>query len=117
MQLKIELYSSVIKIVLLNTLEDSKKYIQKINKKYNQNNEVYAFEGCVFYIGNRTYELVFVKPYINENVLSHESYHCSEKIADSCDLTTEGNKEDRAYLNAFINQKVREKINLVNSTK
>lgn len=110
MQLKIDIYGATIKIIILETIEDSEKYLINFNKKYKKNYEVYKFEGCCFPTDGRNFNLVLVKPFININLITHEVYHCSEFIADSCELTSTGNKEERAYLNAYINEKVVEHL-------
>ena len=105
--INIDIYESKINIILLDSVEDSEVYIKKFNKKYKTNHEVYSFEGCVFVLPNRVYNLVFVKPFINTNLLSHECFHLTSLVSDSCDVTDTGNREERSYLNGFINQKVR----------
>ncbi len=115
--INIDIYATTIDIVLLDSHEEAKLHVEELNKKYNKDFEIIRFEGCMFQLPNRYYQLVFLRQFINPNLIFHETYHCSEFIADSCSLETEGAKESRAYLIGYIGEKVWEflKINLVES--
>lgn len=117
MQLKIDIYGATINIDILESVEDCHSYIIELNKNHNKDYEVIKFEGCVFPLANRVYNLALLKPFINHNVISHECYHLTGLIADACDIEDENYREARAYLNGYINEKVWElvKLNLVNS--
>jgi len=108
--IKIPLYECTINVLIFESIEDSDKHIRKVNKKYNLDFEEGGYEGYVLKIDIRTYHLLLIKKYIGENVISHECYHISEFIADSHGLSNKNEKEERAYLNGYINEKVRLKI-------
>lgn len=104
---KVDIYDTKIDVLVFDDSTKSDKHISKINKKYKLDYDLGGFEGCVLEINKKHHQILFIKKYIGDNVIAHECYHVTEMISDFNSLSTEGFKEDRAYLNGFINEKVR----------
>lgn len=103
---KIDIYDTIITVVILNTKEEGDRYIKKYNKKNKTNYEEGGFEGCVLEKNNREFTIILMSSYLSINTLTHECFHVQDAISDHNGLSEEGNKEDRAYLNGYINEKV-----------
>jgi hypothetical protein len=103
----IDVYDTRIDVLVFEDVKESDKHILKINKKYKIDYELGKFEGQVIEINKRHYQAMFIRQYIADNVIAHECYHLTEMIGEASSLSTEGFKEDRAYLNGKINEKVR----------
>lgn len=104
--INIDIYHSKVQVVLLETHEESAKYVAGLNRKYNKDFEIMAFEGRVFTIPNRVYQIVLLKKFINLNLLFHEIYHVVSMIGDDCGLENNDCRESRAYLQGFIGEKI-----------
>jgi len=116
----IDIYDTNITLVLSDTAKKTSENIKKIYKlekiKREKDDVPKACAGYVLEPKGRKYYIFLCEEYADENTISHECYHLTEFIGDYNGLSTTDAKEDRAYLNGYLNIKIRRLLKEMNVT-
>lgn len=111
--IKLPLYNVNIHIEVLKTPQLLKRRSNFLCKKFNVKEEFpdSMYDGVVIPADNNYY-LLLSKDHITDNLISHEVFHLTVRIAWDNGITIlPENDENIAILNGFLNQEVRKFIN------
>ena len=109
--IKIDLYELKITVRVFDSIEKLKKsfavYAKKMNIEPDDEDDYYQARSIVNPQNSGDIYLLFVKDYLSINTITHENYHCTNRILSDQGVDLDPyNDESFAILNGYLNQEV-----------